>query len=116
MNIVFPIQRLWALKREGMIGEIAGKHYGFMGHITVRLDEVLHQIRYLYERAKMVPALHEDEWPRGFGVGRGSSLRVGANFRPNKVDYVSPFLHAPRYRPSENKENQSKDKIPRVCD
>ena len=34
INIVFPIQRLWALKREGMIGEIAGFHYGFMGHIT----------------------------------------------------------------------------------
>jgi D-proline reductase (dithiol) PrdB len=34
INIVFPVQRLWALKREGMIGEIAGLHYGFMGHIT----------------------------------------------------------------------------------
>jgi D-proline reductase (dithiol) PrdB len=36
INIVFPIQRLWALKREGMIGEIAGFHYGFMGHILGR--------------------------------------------------------------------------------
>jgi D-proline reductase (dithiol) PrdB len=36
LNIVFPIQRLWALKREGMIGEVAGIHYGFMGHIMGR--------------------------------------------------------------------------------
>ncbi len=36
LNIVFPIQRLWALKREGMIREVAGIHYGFMGHITGR--------------------------------------------------------------------------------
>jgi D-proline reductase (dithiol) PrdB len=34
INIVFPIERLWELKREGLIGEIAKIHYGFMGHIT----------------------------------------------------------------------------------
>lgn len=41
INIVFPIQRLWALQREGMIGEIAGKHYGFMGHIKERHIQTL---------------------------------------------------------------------------
>ncbi len=44
LNIVFPIQRLWALKREGVIGEVAGKHYGFMGHITGRhIQTLIHQ-------------------------------------------------------------------------
>ena len=33
INIVFPIQRLRELESEGIIGEIAGTHYGFMGHI-----------------------------------------------------------------------------------
>jgi D-proline reductase (dithiol) PrdB len=33
INIVFPIQRLWELEREGVIGEVARFHYGFMGHI-----------------------------------------------------------------------------------
>jgi len=33
INIVFPIQRLWELEEEGIIGKIAEKHYGFMGHI-----------------------------------------------------------------------------------
>jgi D-proline reductase (dithiol) PrdB len=41
INIVFPIQRLWALKREGMIGEIADLHYGFMGHIIGRHTHTL---------------------------------------------------------------------------
>ncbi len=41
INIVFPIQRLWALQREGMIGEIAEKHYGFMGHIKERHIQTL---------------------------------------------------------------------------
>jgi D-proline reductase (dithiol) PrdB len=34
INIVFPIERLWELKREGLIGEVSIIHYGFMGHIT----------------------------------------------------------------------------------
>jgi D-proline reductase (dithiol) PrdB len=34
INIVFPIQRLWELQDEGLIGEVARIHYGFMGHIT----------------------------------------------------------------------------------
>jgi D-proline reductase (dithiol) PrdB len=33
INIVFPIQRLWELEREGIIGKVARIHYGFMGHI-----------------------------------------------------------------------------------
>lgn len=36
INIVFPIERLWELKREGMIGEVSMRHYGFMGHIMGR--------------------------------------------------------------------------------
>lgn len=36
INIVFPIQRLWELEREGFIGEVARTHYGFMGHIVGR--------------------------------------------------------------------------------
>ena len=33
INIVFPIQRLFELEEEGIIGKTAEKHYGFMGHI-----------------------------------------------------------------------------------
>jgi D-proline reductase (dithiol) PrdB len=33
INIVFPIQRLRELEKEGVIGGIASTHYGFMGHI-----------------------------------------------------------------------------------
>ncbi len=33
INIVFPIQRLWELEEEGIIGRTAEKHYGFMGHM-----------------------------------------------------------------------------------
>lgn len=36
INIVFPIQRLWELERDGFIGEVARTHYGFMGHIVGR--------------------------------------------------------------------------------
>ena len=36
INIVFPIERLWELEKEGHIGEVAEKHYGFMGHILGR--------------------------------------------------------------------------------
>lgn len=33
INIVFPIERLKELNGSGEIGEVAGLHYGFMGHI-----------------------------------------------------------------------------------
>ncbi len=33
INIVFPIDRLFELKKEGLIGGVAKEHYGFMGHI-----------------------------------------------------------------------------------
>ena len=34
INIVFTIERLRELKREGLIGKVSKIHYGFMGHIT----------------------------------------------------------------------------------
>jgi D-proline reductase (dithiol) PrdB len=33
INIVFPLRRLLELEQDGTIGEVAGTHYGFMGHI-----------------------------------------------------------------------------------
>ncbi len=33
INIVFPVDRLKEFKHEGLIGTVADKHYGFMGHI-----------------------------------------------------------------------------------
>lgn len=33
LNIVFPLQRLGELQDEGIIGELASRHYSFMGHI-----------------------------------------------------------------------------------
>jgi D-proline reductase (dithiol) PrdB len=33
LNIIFPLERLNELQQEGVIGEIAQKHYSFMGHI-----------------------------------------------------------------------------------
>jgi D-proline reductase (dithiol) PrdB len=33
INIVFPLERLKEFEEEGLIGEVADKHYGFMGHI-----------------------------------------------------------------------------------
>lgn len=33
INIVFPIERLREFQKEGIVGEVAGRHYGFMGHI-----------------------------------------------------------------------------------
>jgi D-proline reductase (dithiol) PrdB len=41
INIVFPIERLKELQHEGLIGEAASIHYGFMGHITGRHVETL---------------------------------------------------------------------------
>jgi D-proline reductase (dithiol) PrdB len=34
LNIVFPLDRLREFAREGIIGRLADRHYGFMGHIT----------------------------------------------------------------------------------
>jgi D-proline reductase (dithiol) PrdB len=36
INIVFPIERLWELEMEGIIGGVIRIHYGFMGHILGR--------------------------------------------------------------------------------
>lgn len=33
INIVFPIERLREFEKEGIIGQLADTHYGFMGHI-----------------------------------------------------------------------------------
>jgi D-proline reductase (dithiol) PrdB len=33
-NLALPLDRLRELKREGLIGEVAGRHYSFMGSIT----------------------------------------------------------------------------------
>jgi D-proline reductase (dithiol) PrdB len=34
INIVFPIDRMREFEHEGVIGRLADRHYGFMGHIT----------------------------------------------------------------------------------
>ena len=34
INIVFPLERLAELWKDGLIGAIARRHYGFMGHIV----------------------------------------------------------------------------------
>jgi D-proline reductase (dithiol) PrdB len=34
LNIVLPVERLREFEREGLIGRLADRHYGFMGHIT----------------------------------------------------------------------------------
>ncbi len=36
INIVFPLERLKEFEQEGLIGRVADRHYGFMGHITGR--------------------------------------------------------------------------------
>ncbi len=36
INIVFPLERLREFEQEGLIGRVADRHYGFMGHITGR--------------------------------------------------------------------------------
>lgn len=33
INIVFPLERLREFEKEGIIGRLANRHYGFMGHI-----------------------------------------------------------------------------------
>ncbi|HEY4707791.1 MAG TPA: glycine/sarcosine/betaine reductase selenoprotein B family protein [Thermodesulfobacteriota bacterium] len=41
LNIVFPIDRLKELVKEGLIGSLAENNYGFMGHIDGRHIETL---------------------------------------------------------------------------
>ena len=41
INVVFPVERLRELEAEGMIGELAERHYGFMGHIDGRHIQTL---------------------------------------------------------------------------
>jgi D-proline reductase (dithiol) PrdB len=41
INIVFPIERLSEFEKEGIIGQLAGFHYGFMGHILGRHIDTL---------------------------------------------------------------------------
>ena len=36
LNIIFPLDRLRELEQEGVIGQLAGSHYSFMGHIDGR--------------------------------------------------------------------------------
>ncbi len=44
INIVFPIERLNELRDYGMIGNVAKKHYSFMGHITgKKVDELINR-------------------------------------------------------------------------
>ncbi len=53
INIVFPVQRLMELQKEGLIGELAKRHYGFMGHIVGQYISVLKE-RTAREVAKML--------------------------------------------------------------
>ena len=41
INVVFPIERLKELEREGVIGQVARFNYAFMGHILGRHIETL---------------------------------------------------------------------------
>ena len=41
INIIFPIQRLREFESDGLIGEVAKTHYGFMGHIVGRHIQTL---------------------------------------------------------------------------
>ena len=36
LNIIFPLERLQELQKEGVIGQLADTHYSFMGHIDGR--------------------------------------------------------------------------------
>ncbi len=36
LNVVFPLERLKEFEQEGLVGRVADRHYGFMGHITGR--------------------------------------------------------------------------------
>lgn len=41
INIVFPVERLKEFEKEGVIGKLAQRHYGFMGHIKGRHIQTL---------------------------------------------------------------------------
>jgi D-proline reductase (dithiol) PrdB len=41
INVVFPIKRLEELEMEGIIGQVAPRHFSFMGHIVGRHIETL---------------------------------------------------------------------------
>lgn len=41
INVVFPLQRIKELEAAGMIGEIAPRHFSFMGHILGRHVDTL---------------------------------------------------------------------------
>jgi len=41
INVVFPIERLKEFEQEGISGNVANKHYGFMGHIDGQHIETL---------------------------------------------------------------------------
>jgi D-proline reductase (dithiol) PrdB len=43
INVVFPVERLRELASEGVIGEVAPRHFSFMGHILGRQVETLIQ-------------------------------------------------------------------------
>lgn len=36
LNVIFPIDRLEEMRREGLLGGLACRHFGFMGHIAGR--------------------------------------------------------------------------------
>ncbi|RMG74019.1 MAG: hypothetical protein D6710_02315 [Nitrospirae bacterium] len=42
INLVFPLERLKELKEEGIVGEVAPRHYSLMGHIRGGLVETLY--------------------------------------------------------------------------
>ncbi len=41
LNIVFPVERLKEFEKEGIIGKLTDRHYGFMGHILRRHIDTL---------------------------------------------------------------------------
>jgi D-proline reductase (dithiol) PrdB len=41
INIVFPVKRLKEFEQEGLIGKVADRNYGFMGHIDGRHIQTL---------------------------------------------------------------------------
>ncbi|MDH3974770.1 MAG: glycine/betaine/sarcosine/D-proline family reductase selenoprotein B [Deltaproteobacteria bacterium] len=44
INIVFPLERLREMAKRGEIGELAPRHYGFMGHIVGnKIDSLIHE-------------------------------------------------------------------------
>jgi D-proline reductase (dithiol) PrdB len=45
LNVVFPLERLVEMQSAGFIGEIAKRHYGFMGHIDGHLIRMLIEVK-----------------------------------------------------------------------